>query len=64
MFLFFLIINFFIKSFILMFRQNEEKIIPINDLSVGDVVDKKFLYHIFGQYSDISNYLVENGAIR
>lgn len=47
-----------------MLKQNEEKIISVHDLKEGDVVDKKFLQHIFGQYKSIIDYLVEQGVIR
>lgn len=63
-FMIFWALNFLIKSFTLMFQQNEEKFIPIFELQEGDIVDKDFLYHIFWQYKSINDYLIEKWEIQ
>lgn len=57
-------LSLFIKSFSVMFHQNEEKFIPVSQLKQWDIVDKDFLYHIFWQYKSITDYLIEKWLIK
>jgi cytidylate kinase len=59
-----ILISFFFRSFSLMLTQNEEKFIQISELESWNIVDRKFLIHIFWQYNSIVNYLVEHKVIR